>query len=153
MVYSSALKKEFCCSFVGMDYVSYAHGGAMNKEKLEQFKGNLLKLKVEITRMLETQAEPKELREAFDDPDIATEMMEKMMSALVSSNYEKNLERIDAALERIQEGQFGICQVCATEIPLPRLEALPFTLYCINCQKEIERKRELIKQQTITESW
>ncbi|MGD2092993.1 MAG: TraR/DksA family transcriptional regulator [Candidatus Aminicenantes bacterium] len=125
----------------------------MNKEKLEQFKGNLLKLKVEITRMLETQAEPKELREAFDDPDIATEMMEKMMSALVSSNYEKNLERIDAALERIQEGQFGICQVCATEIPLPRLEALPFTLYCINCQKEIERKREMIKQQTITESW
>lgn len=136
-----------------MDYVSSAHGGAMKKEKLEQFKENLLKLKVEITRILENQAEPKELRDAFDDPDIANEIMEKMMNALVSSNYEKNLERIDAALERIQDGQFGICQVCATEIPLPRLEALPFTLYCINCQKEIERKRELIKEQTITESW
>jgi DnaK suppressor protein len=136
-----------------MGYVSSAHGGAMNKEKLEQFKENLLKLKVEISRMLETQAKPKELRDAFDDPDIANEMMEKMMSALVSSNYEKNLERIDAALERIRDGQFGICQVCSAEIPLPRLEALPFTLYCINCQKEIERKRELIREQTMTESW
>jgi DnaK suppressor protein len=125
----------------------------MNKEKLELFKENLLRLKVEITRMLESQAEPKELRDAFDDPDIANEMMEKMMSAMVSSNYEKNLERIDAALERIQDGQFGKCQVCSVEIPLPRLEALPFTLYCINCQKEIERKRELIRQQTMTESW
>lgn len=153
MVYSSALKKEFCCSFVGMVHVSSAHGGAMNKEKLEQFKENLLKLQVEITRILENQAEPKELRDAFDDPDIANEIMEKMMNTLVSSNYEKNLERINAALERMQEGQFGICQVCGVEIPLPRLEALPFSLYCINCQKEIERKRELIKQQTITESW
>ena len=125
----------------------------MNKEKLEQFKENLLKLKVEITRILENQAEPKELRDAFDDPDIANQMMEKMMSSLFSSNYEKNLERIDAALERIQEGQFGICQVCAAEIPLPRLEALPFTLFCIDCQKEIERKREQIRQKTITESW
>ena len=125
----------------------------MNKEKLEQFKENLLKLKVEITRILETQDGPKELRDAFDDPDIANEIMEKMMSSLFSSNYEKNLERIDAALERIQEGQFGMCQVCAAEIPLPRLEALPFTLYCINCQKEIERKREMIRQQTVTESW
>ncbi len=125
----------------------------MKKEKLEQFKDNLLKLKADISRMLQTQSEPKELRDAFDDPDIATEMMEKMMSALVSSNYESNLERIDAALERIQEGQFGKCVVCGTEIPLPRLEALPFTLYCINCQKEIEKNRELLRQQTTTESW
>ncbi len=125
----------------------------MKKEKLEQFKDNLLKLKADISRMLQTQSEPKELRDAFDDPDIATEMMEKMMSALVSSNYESNLERIDAALERIQEDQFGKCVVCGTEIPLPRLEALPFTLYCINCQKEIEKNRELLRQQTTTESW
>jgi len=125
----------------------------MKKEKLEQFKDNLLKLKADISRMLQTQSEPKELRDAFDDPDIATEMMEKMMSTLVSSNYESNLERIDAALERLQEGQFGKCVVCGTEIPLPRLEALPFTLYCINCQKEIEKNRELLRQQTTTESW
>jgi DnaK suppressor protein len=128
-------------------------GGAMKKEKLAQFKDNLLKLKADISRMLQTQSEPKELRDAFDDPDIATEMMEKMMSTLVSSNYESNLERIDAALERLQEGQFGKCVVCGTEIPLPRLEALPFTLYCINCQKEIEKNRELLRQQTATESW
>ena len=125
----------------------------MNKEKLEQFKENLLKLKVEITRMLESRDKPKEIRDAFDDLDIANEMMDKMMGALVSSNYEKNLERIDAALERIQDSIFGICLVCGVEIPMPRLEALPFTLYCIDCQKEIERKRELIKQQTMTETW
>jgi RNA polymerase-binding protein DksA len=125
----------------------------MNKEKLDQFKENLLRLKVQITSMLESQDKPQELRDAFDSPDIANEMIEKMMSTLVSSNYEKNLERINAALERIQNGKFGKCLVCSAEIPLPRLEALPFTLYCITCQKEIEKKRELIREQTAAQSW
>jgi DnaK suppressor protein len=125
----------------------------MNKEKLDQFKENLLRLKVQITGMLESQDKPQELRDAFDNPDIANEMIEKMMSTLVSSNYEKNLERINAALERIQNGEFGKCLVCSAEIPLPRLEALPFTLYCITCQKEIEKKRELIREQTAAQSW
>lgn len=125
----------------------------MNKEKLAQFKENLLKLKVEITRTLETRDEPMELRDSFDDADLTTNIMEKMMNSLVSSNYEKNLERVNYALERIRNNEFGICLVCGKEIPLARLEALPFTLYCIDCQKEIERKRELIKQQSIRESW
>ena len=125
----------------------------MNKEKLEQFKENLLNLKVQITRMLESRDKPVGIRDSFDSLDIANEMSEKMMGALFSFNYEKNLDRIDAALERIEKGEFGKCLVCAGEIPLPRLETLPFTLYCVKCQKEIERKRELIRQQTMTESW
>lgn len=119
----------------------------MDEEKLEQFRENLQKLKTEITRILETQDKPMELRDAFDDADITTEMMEKMMGALVSSNYERNLDKIDAALKRIENNEFGKCMVCGSEIPLGRLEALPFTLYCIACQKEIERKRELLRQQ------
>jgi len=119
----------------------------MEKEKFDEFKENLLKLKVEITRILESQDSPAELRDSFDDADLASDMMDKMMGALVSSNYEKNLERINAALDRIERGEFGKCLVCSTDIPPARLEALPFTLYCIDCQKEIEKKREYIRQQ------
>lgn len=119
----------------------------MEKEKFEEFKENLLKLKVELTRMLEAQDKPAELRDSYDDADLATDMMGKMMGALVSSNYEKNLERVNAALDRMERGEFGKCLVCSTDIPPARLEALPFTLYCIDCQKEIEKKREFIRQQ------
>lgn len=123
----------------------------MDKQKVQEFKENLLKLKTEVVRILENQDQPSELRDSFDDVDIATDMMEKMMGALVSSNYENNLERIEAALKRIEKDEFGKCLVCGTEITLARLEALPFTLYCIDCQKEIEKKRELIKQRTEVE--
>lgn len=120
----------------------------MDKEKLRQFKDSLLKLKSEITRMLETQDQPMELRDSFDSVDLATDMIGKMMGALVSSTYEKNLEKIEAALKRMEKDEFGQCLVCGSEISVARLEALPFTLYCIDCQKELEKKRELIREQT-----
>ncbi len=51
-----------------------------------------------------------------------------------------NLTRIEYALERMREGQFGICEGCGTNIPMARLNALPYATYCITCQREAERQ-------------
>jgi DnaK suppressor protein len=45
-----------------------------------------------------------------------------------------------SALERISEGTYGICEGCSERISKKRLKAIPFTRFCISCQREIEMK-------------
>lgn len=49
------------------------------------------------------------------------------------------LEEIDYALERIDEGNYGMCDECEEPINIERLMALPFTSMCIKCKRELER--------------
>ena len=51
---------------------------------------------------------------------------------------EATVAQIDAALEKIDEGSYGICESCETSIPRERLEALPFAGRCIECQRQEE---------------
>lgn len=50
------------------------------------------------------------------------------------------LRRIDGALQRARDGQFGVCQECGESIPPQRLEAQPEALTCLQCQKELEQR-------------
>ncbi len=59
---------------------------------------------------------------------------------------QKLLKKIDEALERIENGTFGLCEICGKEIDLKRLMARPVTTMCIECkteQEEEERLREM----------
>jgi DnaK suppressor protein len=47
---------------------------------------------------------------------------------------------IEAALERIADGSFGICVGCSDKIKDQRLQALPWTQFCLRCQGELEQK-------------
>jgi DnaK suppressor protein len=48
------------------------------------------------------------------------------------------LRKIDQALLRLEEGTYGRCQECDTEIAAPRLRALPFAALCRDCQQQTE---------------
>lgn len=48
------------------------------------------------------------------------------------------IRKIKTALQKIDEGDFGICEACGGDIPLPRLEARPVTSYCIQCKTKME---------------
>lgn len=48
------------------------------------------------------------------------------------------LAQVEAALRRLDEGTYGICQNCGREINPERLEALPYTAYCIECASQIQ---------------
>jgi len=50
------------------------------------------------------------------------------------------LRLIEAALHRIHDGSFGICVACDEEIQIRRLQAVPWTQFCLRCQEEIERE-------------
>src|SRR5690554_4477270 len=48
--------------------------------------------------------------------------------------------KIDEALERIDRGDYGRCMLCGREIPLTRLEALPYAANCLYCQDRLEKE-------------
>jgi len=52
------------------------------------------------------------------------------------------LRLIEAALTRMQEGKYGVCAACGSPITPRRLDALPWTQYCLRCQQTRERRAE-----------
>ena len=61
------------------------------------------------------------------------------MAAATERRRELELERIDAALQRIASGDFGFCVLCGDDIGLERLEFDPTTPLCIACARQSER--------------
>jgi RNA polymerase-binding protein DksA len=71
--------------------------------------------------------------------DMATSTFDRELDATLEGNEERLLQAIDAALQRIEDGTFGICQNCGQPIAAERLEALPWTTRCIDCKRREER--------------
>jgi YteA family regulatory protein len=79
---------------------------------------------------------------AYDNhlADTATETYDRELDYTLQENSEHVLSEIDAALRRIDEGNYGICTNCGKPIPEERLEALPWATLCIDCQRERGRR-------------
>jgi DnaK suppressor protein len=65
--------------------------------------------------------------------DGTTEAVERISSTLTARSIDQSIRDIDAVLERIDSGSYGICEVCGTGIPLERLEARPSSVRCVAC--------------------
>jgi DnaK suppressor protein len=57
----------------------------------------------------------------------------------LSENEREKLLEVDEALDRIEDGSFGMCEECEESISLKRLEVMPNARYCIKCQEELEK--------------
>ncbi|MCM3746278.1 TraR/DksA C4-type zinc finger protein [Paenibacillus pasadenensis] len=64
--------------------------------------------------------------------DVATEMFERGKDLALQEQMDLHRDRVDAALQAIEHGSYGLCLACGQEIPEQRLEALPDTLYCVD---------------------
>lgn len=78
-----------------------------------------------------------------DEVDAALDAAHNEISSQLAEVESRELSHIDNALERMRNGQFGACEGCANNIPLARLQALPYATYCIECQREFEKNGEL----------
>ncbi len=72
--------------------------------------------------------------------DTATVTYDRELDYTLEENAEHVLADIDAALQRIEEGTYGICTNCGKQISEERLEARPWATLCIDCQRERERR-------------
>src|SRR5262245_13588974 len=50
----------------------------------------------------------------------------------------RELRHIEHAIRAIRQGRYGSCEACQKAIPIERLQALPFSSYCVNCQRKAE---------------
>ena len=94
----------------------------------------LLAQKLELTtrirkRMGEVIAE----REPDDEGAIAIDNYTKDLTAVTIERERRTLNEINAALARLETGDYGVCGFCGTSIPKVRLEALPWARLCVNC--------------------
>jgi RNA polymerase-binding protein DksA len=61
----------------------------------------------------------------------------------VSEDLQQILVQVNGALERMNNGNYGVCQRCGKLISKERLEAFPYVAYCIDCQSLVERDQAL----------
>lgn len=105
------------------------------KERLLQQKRLLERSAISVVEQgRETIAE-----EAQDTADQAVFSYQKELLFTRGTHDHGQLSLVKSALERLKEGEFGECIECGNQIGAKRLEALPWTPYCIDCQEKIER--------------
>ena len=74
-----------------------------------------------------------------DSADVAFESGSDEMASHLAEIDARELTQIDRALARLKQGTYGLCESCQKKIPVGRLNALPYTTLCIECQREMER--------------
>ena len=116
----------------------------LSKEKQEYFKELLTKRLADLLdEANKTVSGMTDLRENFPDPtDRAALEAERNLTLRIRDRERKLRNKIEEAMARLEEGNFGICEVCGEKIGFKRLEARPVTTLCINCQEEQEVDEE-----------
>ncbi len=75
--------------------------------------------------------------------DDGSDVMEQERLSTISADLQDVLRQIDGAIERMDNGSYGVCQRCGQPINPERLEAFPYVAFCISCQSVLERENAL----------
>ena len=120
----------------------------MTKEEIESFKKTLLNLRKEHQRTLggttSNVINPDEAKGASQhQADMGTDDFGRTISIEVSAKEIGVLKQIDRALEKIEEGTYGLCDVSGEKISLKRLEAIPYATMTVKAQEMVEEDLDL----------
>lgn len=77
--------------------------------------------------------------EDFDEPggDAAQETLERTQAMALGENLRDMLENVHNALQRVEEGTYGTCEVCGCDIPKARLDIMPSATMCTKCRERL----------------
>jgi RNA polymerase-binding transcription factor DksA len=81
--------------------------------------------------------------------DLGTDTFEQEMSASLLTNARQMQIEVAAALDRCEQGKFGSCEQCGRDIGEGRLQAVPYTRYCVDCAQNAENEGEVGFQPTL----
>ncbi len=115
----------------------------LSKEKLQEFKKILMEERAKILKELSVEEELyMNIDKKGDDlADIAdVQINNELLNSLSDMELEK-LRMIDRALEKIENGTYGICEGTGKPIPEGRLRAIPWTLYTVEYAEKLSKKR------------
>ena len=114
----------------------------LNKKEMEPYRQMLVDLKQKLIKeVLLNQEASNESNdgEVLDLADLASDSYDKDLANSLSEAERARLTAVEAALDRVAGGTYGLCEACGNPIPLPRLKVLPFAKLCVQCQQEEER--------------
>jgi RNA polymerase-binding transcription factor DksA len=127
-------------------------------EKFKRFYKLLLDLRTHLTEGIERHSEETLKRSAKDDAgdlsaygqhmaDAGTDTFDRDFALSMVASEQEALSEIDAAIKRIHDGSYGICEITQKPIAKERLLAVPFTRYSAEAQKDLERNRHRSRTQ------
>jgi len=122
-----------------------------NKKEFAEFKKIILKKKEDVLAEIKSISDDvlkKSQKEASGDisgytyhmADVATDNYDREFSLGLASSEREILYVLDDALKKIEDGTYGICEVCKTAISKTRLKALPQASLCVKCQEKREKR-------------
>ena len=117
----------------------------MDQKKLDEFRQILQAQLDELLREAgKTVSEMTDEKTNFPDPtDRASLESDRNFELRIRDRERKLIMKIREALERIENGEFGVCENCEEEIGEARLRARPVTTLCIECKTEQERQEKI----------
>lgn len=127
-------------------------------DKFKRYYKLLLDLRRHLTAGIELHSEETLKRSSKDDAgdlssygqhmaDAGTDTFDRDFALSLVSSEQEALGEIDAAIKRIKDGSYGVCEITQQPIARDRLMAVPFTRYSANAQKELERNRHRSRTQ------
>ena len=127
----------------------------MTEDRLERYREQLLdlgrRLRDHLTSLSQQALRPaggeasgNQSNTPFHLADLAGDQFEHEMALGMLENKAESLEEIGAAVRRIDEGTYGLCEECGQPIASKRLDVLPYTRYCISCAEEVQVKKPIV---------
>ncbi len=121
--------------------------GKLTQSEIKKFKALLLEKRNELlgnVSYMEKDALYEDRSDLSSMPihmaDLGTDSYEQEFTLELMDSERKIIAEIDQALDRIEEGTYGICQVHGEPIPKPRLEAIPWARCCVSCASLLEKR-------------
>ncbi len=111
------------------------------RERLEELRGELARMVEGLEEDQQDRAESEGDMTENDSGDMSHSLFTREMDATVEQTMEKRLESVDRALQKVEEGTYGICDDTGEPIPRGRLEAMPEAIYTVEAQQRRERER------------
>lgn len=118
---------------------------ALRKLLIQKREQVVKEAKIEISKYIK--GETRQLVDtALDDGDWSVVDLSEDISLRQLGAHREAMVKIDAALGKLQEGTYGICEDCGGRIGEKRLKVLPFSIYCKDCQEKIEQLEAIEKE-------
>ncbi len=117
----------------------------MKKRDLKKFQKMLEAERDKLYKMArDTTREQRKTEEddLMDDIDLASSELDQSMTYKLRDRERNLLRKIEKALGKIEDGDYGICENCGEPISLKRLEARPVAELCITCKEEQEKQEQ-----------
>lgn len=120
----------------------------LDQEFVEKQRQRLQEIKAELERMVRGLEEDQQHRAEeegdftqHDSGDMSQSLFTRELDATVEQTMEKRLEAVERALQKVEEGTYGLCDDTGEAIPKGRLEAMPEAIYTVEAQQRRERER------------